>query len=169
MNLLIIGGLFVLGILALVGAIFLGMSEQRAAARNNRAEPHLPAAATPPPATRQISQSAQSVPAQSTSRPLTEAPTMVRPTPSYSVADEPTFASREPTFVNREPERELPALNGQFHEVVSEIRTLHQQALQLEQRLNILTEMVDRLERAQTDRTGLGEEPYSVHDNTTRS
>jgi hypothetical protein len=29
--------------------------------------------------------------------------------------------------------------------------------------------MVDRLERAQAGRTSLGEEPYSMHDNTTHS
>ena len=159
MNFLIIGGLIVIGVLALVGAIFLGMGEQRTA-RNNRVEPELPAApAAAPTITRQLSQPAQSVPTQSVSRPLTETPTLTRPTPSYSVPTEPSFASQEPT-------RELPTLNGQFHEVVSEIRTLHQQALHLEQRLNILTDMVDRLEHTATSRTGHDEEPYSMHDNT---
>lgn len=174
MNLLIIGGLFVVGILALVGAIFLGMSEQRAA-RNNHAQPELPAApaAAPPTSTvtRQLSQPAQSVPTQSVpvqsiSRPLSETPTMVRSTPGYTMTDEPTFAGHESTFANREPAHELPTLNGQFHEVVREIRTLHQQASQLEQRLNSLTELVNRLERTQTNRPGLSEDPYSIHDNT---
>ena len=141
MNFLIIGGLLAFGILALVGAIFLGLSEQRATStRNNRVEQ-----AALPDLSRPVTHS------------VVESPTMVRPN---------LPASGETTFSREEQERRLSALNGQFHEVVSEIRTLHQQALQLEQRLNILTDMVDRLEHTATSRIDASEEPYPMHDNT---
>lgn len=140
MNLLIIGGLLALGILALVGAVFLGLSDQRSqAARNNSTEQSLPVGRSQPTVARTI-----------------EGPTMVRP--NLSTADETTFAGRG-------SERQLPALNGQFHEVVGEIRTLHQQALQLEQRLSVLNEMVDRLERTQAGHTSIEEASHPAQDN----
>ncbi|GAC1378849.1 MAG: hypothetical protein NVSMB33_03510 [Ktedonobacteraceae bacterium] len=141
MNLLIVGGLLALGVLALVGAIFLALSEQRATtARNKSIE--LPAS----PARND----------QATHKAI-ENPTMVQP--NRPVADETTLASTA-------SERHLPALNGQFHKVVGEIRTLHQQARQLEQRLSVLTEMVDRIESSQSSHTSIEEEAYPGHDNT---
>lgn len=40
-------------------------------------------------------------------------------------------------------------LNGQFHELATELRTLHQQSLELRQRLGALTEIADHLEHLQ--------------------
>ena len=141
MNFLIIGGLLAFGILALVGAIFLGLSEQRATStRNNRVEQ-----AALPDLSRPVTHS------------VVESPTMVRPN---------LPASGETTFSREEQERRLSALNGQFHEVVGEIRTLHQQALQLEQRLGVLTEIVDRIERSQSGHTSIEEESFTKQDNT---
>jgi len=140
-NFLIIGGLLAFGILALVGAIFLGLSEQRATStRNNRVEQ-----AALPDLSRPVTHS------------VVESPTMVRPN---------LPASGETTFSREEQERRLSALNGQFHEVVGEIRTLHQQALQLEQRLGVLTEIVDRIERSQSGHTSIEEESFTKQDNT---
>ncbi len=42
-------------------------------------------------------------------------------------------------------------LSGQFYEMADEIRTLHQQAWQLEQRLSALSEMVNQIELTRND------------------
>jgi hypothetical protein len=61
------------------------------------------------------------------------------------------------------------ALNGQFHELAAELRTLYQQAADLEQRLRTLTEIADRIEGSSSDSFGTGEETatHSAFDSTT--
>lgn len=62
-------------------------------------------------------------------------------------------------------EQMLPALNGQFREFASELRSLHQQAWELEQRLRGMTEIVDRIENTRANQVSIEEETRSQADN----
>ncbi|MBV9229735.1 MAG: hypothetical protein JOZ18_10515 [Chloroflexi bacterium] len=133
MNLLIIGGLLIVAAAAIIGAILLGINEQRTEATRS-------ISVKPSPST----ESSQLV-----TRKLEDEPVLVRPNAPA-----------------REEEQRLPSLNGQFHELAGEIRTLHQQAWQLEQRLSILTEMVDHIENTQGDHLSFQEGSHPTSDNT---
>lgn len=129
MNLLIIGGLLAIGLVAIAGAVLLSISEQRSqsAATSSIKQPILAERSEPPPAPRTVSEPTP---------PRTAG--ISRPTRRLApLAEEMTHTSRE---------GELPVLNGQFHEMAEEIRTLHQQAQQLEQRLSTLSEMIEHIE-----------------------
>src|SRR6266568_4075808 len=87
-----------------------------------------------------------------------------QPTTTTSRPNLPT--TRESNLPSRGEDQRLSSLNGQFHELASEVRTLHQQASQLEQRLSILTEMVDHIERTQGGRFSIEEETAPTSDNS---
>ena len=131
MNLLIIGGLLGLALVAILVAVLLGMGEQRA----EKARTHN---------------------APATSTIATEAPPEVinAPTSSYPAL---SSATGKRVLVDTE-EQMLPALNGQFREFASELRSLHQQAWELEQHLRGMTEMVDRIEIARANAVNIEEE-----------
>src|SRR5579859_571989 len=128
MNVLILGGLLLLAAAAIIGAILLGLSEQRAEGAGQRsAEPPVAQASPPPLITRQLGDEA--------------------------AASSPVLSPREETTTTlprseQAPGRDqgLPSLNGQVHELADEIRALHQQAWQLEQRLSVLTEVMGHIE-----------------------
>ena len=147
MNLLIIGGLLVVGIAAIVGAVLLGLGEQRATTARSTQPPQPTLPVRSEPVTR-------SEPA-----PQRYGAQTVRLRPNV-----PTMG--EDTLAHKGEEERLPALNGQFRELAGEIRSLHQQAWQLEQRLSVLTEMVDHLEHTQSGHTNIEEESYTSPDNT---
>ena len=143
MNLLIIGGLLVVAAAAIIGAVLIGMSEQRTErARNGR-----------------LKQPTSTASSDLSARKLMEEPTTTASRPNF-----PT--TRESNLPSRGEDQRLSSLNGQFHELASEVRTLHQQASQLEQRLSILTEMVDHIERTQGGRFTIEEETAPTSDNT---
>ena len=151
MNLLIIGGLFAVAILAVVGIVFLSLSERNAeAVRKANTQP-----ATPP-----IARSARPT------VPLTA--TEDREPAPHTAAKEPVIQRQrfsrksETNSADREENQLLPMLNGQFHEFVDELRDLHQQAWELEQRLSVLTQMVDHIERTQANRISI-EEEETIH------
>lgn len=133
MNLLIIGGLLVVAAAALIGAVLIGISEQR----NERAR------------NASLRQPASTASNDLATHKLVEAP-----------------ATRESNLPSRGEKQHISSLNGQFHELASEIRTLHQQASQLQQRLSILTEMVDHIESTQDGRISIEEEAAPASDNT---
>jgi len=135
MSLLIIGGLFALGVVAILGAILLGIGEQR---REN---------ALSAPVSRPVDERTASL--SSPSAPLTTA----RPTIPL---DRPT------TRLPNEESTTYTALNGQFHELAAEIRELHQQAWDLEQRLSTLADTIARIERLQNGHTSIEEEISSL-------
>jgi hypothetical protein len=120
MNLLIIGGLLAVGLLALLGAVFLAMGERRAPS------PSVTAKTTQPLK-------------QPTSAPAAKMP----------ATNETLPAVREETPL---------ALNGQYHELANELRTLHGHAIELEQRLSVLTGMADHLEHAQVGSVSIEED-----------
>lgn len=147
MNLLIIGGLFAVAILAIIGIILLSLGERNAqAARQGAAQTTSPTVAR-------------------TARPTVPlAPAENHDANAHSRMQEPTIQRRtfprngETTDVDHKANSLIPMLNGQFHEFVDELRSLHQQAWELEHRLSSLTQMVDRIERSQSHSVSIEEE-----------
>src|SRR5215469_6740456 len=138
---LIIGGLLILAVLAIVGAVLLSIGEQRAdrSSASSRATPNtsIPAPALPQ-APIVSSGAAQTAPARQ-GVPVTP--------------EKPQRATVESP--------QLYALNGQFRELAAELRTLYQQAWDLERRLRVLMEMADRIEDRQDSQISIEEEAYS--------
>lgn len=135
MNILILGGLFALGIVAILVVVVLARGEQgQNKARANGIGVQAPSPVEPHPT------SDPEVPAISRSQRLT---VPLDRTPALVGLDE------QPTSVR---------LNQQFHELADEIRALHQHAWDLEQRLSALTEMVDHVESVQNGHTSVEEE-----------
>ena len=54
-------------------------------------------------------------------------------------------------------EESFPISNGQLHELVSQLQTLHQQSQELERRLSVLTNMVEHIQRSQNSRLSIEE------------
>lgn len=129
MNILIIGGLLGLAVVAILGAVLLGIGEDRAE-KVQKASAGASATAL--------------LPQQSQSRHLS-APEGVPVVPATPIVTRPTIPL--PPF----PENEsLASLNGQVREITDELRTLALRAGELEQHLNLLS---DRLERQQVHRS----------------
>ena len=141
MNLLIIGGLLVVAAAAILGAVLIGISEQRAETARKAS----------------LKQPISTASDDLTTRKLVEEPNTSRPN---------LLTTRESNLPSSGEDHHLSSLNGQFHELASEIRTLHQQAWQLEQRLSILTETVDQIDRTQGGRISIEEESPPTSDNT---
>jgi hypothetical protein len=134
-NILILGGLFALGIVAILVVVVLARGEQRQhTARANETGGQAPSPVEPSPT------SVPEVPAISQSQRLT------------------VPLDRAPTLVGFDEQSASVRLNQPFHELADEIRALHQHAWDLEQRLGALTEMVDHIERVQNGHTSVEEE-----------
>ena len=132
MNLLLIAGLLGLALVAILVAVLLGMSEQQAGkARANNAT------------------------ASPESAPATASPAESGKVVTSNI---PTSATTQKNALVDTDEQMLPALNGQFREFASELRSLHQQAWELEQRLLGMTEMVDRIENTRANHISIEEE-----------
>ena len=126
MSTLIIGGLFVVALLALVGLVFVLRSES-STTRAAQTKPVGPQSS----ATSHVAATSQPVTAThgDVSSSLAPAPTV----PDSIEPEEPHFAMA----------------NGQFHELAEELHTLHEQSQEIEHRLSILSEMIERIERSQ--------------------
>jgi len=122
-NMLIIGGLLGLAVVAILGAVLLGISEDRAEKAQK--------ASVAGGATALLPQQSQSrrlaAPEEPPAVPAT--PVLARPTTPLT-----SFTEGE----------SLASLNGQMREITDELRMLALRAGELEQRLNLLS---DRLER----------------------
>ncbi|HJT57135.1 MAG TPA: hypothetical protein VJ761_11620 [Ktedonobacteraceae bacterium] len=141
MNLLIMGGLFVIAAAAILGAVLLSISEQRAEkARAN---------GVPTSVATNISSPAHNT--SNSSGPLS------RPAPTRQAG--PVTIDR--SFAARGDDQQVSALNGQFHELAAELRTLYQHAWELEQHLRVLTEAVDRIEHSQSGHFSIAEEAHA--------
>lgn len=143
MNILIVGGLLLVGIAAILVAVFLAVSDQRketARVNSLKLDSEI-RSSTPSAPTVPVVPPAQKEPVPPSSATATTATRPNRPSTGKSSL---MLDSRQDEGIEK-----LPALNGQFHELANEIRSLHQQAWQLEQRLSVLTEMVDHVERSQ--------------------
>jgi hypothetical protein len=150
MNVLILGGLLLIAAAAIIGAILLGVSEQRAEARRHSSQqPPLSPAGQQPLVTRQLG---DEVAASS-------------PVPSPQA--ETTTALARGVEATEEGQM-LPSLNGQVHELAGEVRALHQQAWQLEQRLSVLTEVLEQMENASNEHLRVEEGPHPHPTDRTR-
>jgi hypothetical protein len=127
MTLLIIGGMLIVALLAILGAVFLSVSEQRA----EKARSNGNIAVSPPVSTTIVEQS-------SAAHRITE-----RSIPP--VQNQTTTAERpvSPTGGGQQQYE----LNGQFHELSVELQTLYQHAWELERRLRTLAEVAERIEK----------------------
>ncbi len=134
MNLLIIAGLLALALVAILVAVLLSISEQQA--EKTRKQDTI----TP-----------------STSAPASTAPVEAGNTPNRTALSATT---QKDVLVDTD-EQILPLLNGQFREFASELRSLQQQASELEQRLRGMTEMVDRIENTRANHISIEEDTHT--------
>ena len=126
MNLLIVGGLLVFGLLAILGAALLARDEKGAAETVKK-----PAAA-----------------------PMPEPAENGGPGPKAAVKD---VATGQNLPVPQE-ETQPASLNGQFHELAAELRTLYQETQELERRLNLLVKIANHIEYVQQEHVSVEEE-----------
>lgn len=131
MNMLILGVLFVVALLAIGGAVWLAVGERQ---DNNKA-----AASAAPAPSQQIAANSTAGQGASAGRSAV-APAKVPLEPDEFVAPAPAAPAAH-------GEQPFSALNGQFYELAAELRTLHRESQSIERRLGILTEMVSRIER----------------------
>ncbi|HLI05965.1 MAG TPA: hypothetical protein VKV40_05290 [Ktedonobacteraceae bacterium] len=156
MNVLILGGIFLIAFIAIVAAALLAMGERapeinagNSAVTNSVAIPA--AAADTSAGTGTGGDAGKPVP----TIPLTaQAPnTAGRDLSSpASVSSSVTSALSSPdreSFSLAEAQEEPESFNGQFRALSAELRALRTRAREMEQRLNMLMEIVDRIERDQ--------------------
>ncbi len=131
MDTLIIGGLLVVGIVAIVALFFVLRGDDT---------PTTPATA------------------QDVSQPTSESPNPNTPIsvqqPPINTRGATTEARTVPSIgTDASPEEEplKVRLNGQFHELAHGLRTLQQQATDMEQRLGSLNQMIDNIENDSTE------------------
>ncbi len=150
MNLLIIGGLLAIAVVAILIAVLLGMSEQRAEkARSNGGA--TTASTVTMPLAEQSTTSTRALEQGTSTRQLS------------SLVEKPLRSADEG--------QQIIALNGQLHELAAELRTLYQQAWELERRLRGLTEKVDHIEEMRNNQFHVEEEEthsQSSTDSTTK-
>lgn len=127
MNILIIGGLLALAVVAILGAVLLGISEDRAEKARKANE---------------VVSTTMSLPQQSPSRQLEEPVVAPQTVPLTPLLTTPT--GQLPSL---DEDERLAALNGQMRALTSELRALAQRAGELEQRLNDLSAALERHQR----------------------
>jgi hypothetical protein len=147
-TLLIIGGLLIVALLAILGAVFFSVSDQRASRAQHTVEVSQSSSSASPMITQKLAEKSRVEP----STPIGQ---------SMPVATERSFDS---TAVQQQPY----TLNGQFHELTVELKTLYQHAWELERRLRTLAEVANRIENKQSNQAGTEEEmrPQASADST---
>ncbi len=148
MSFLIIGGSFVVALLAIVGLVVLLRQEQQTQTTSTNPKPVIVEKTTPPAAT------PAPVKAQEVERV-----TQVLPTDQDSDTQYLTHNEDEHLY-----DEHLSISEGQLHEFAVELHTLHEQAQELEHRLSILTEMIGRIQHSQNGHSSLEEETYHAQD-----
>jgi hypothetical protein len=140
-TLLIIGGLLIVALLAILGAVFLSVSEQRADKARTKGSVIVSSSSATP----LVEQSSAASRVAERATPLRQnlPPTAERPL-SPTGGDQQQYA-----------------LNGQFHELAVELQTLYQHAWELERRLRTLAEVADRIEKTNSNQIGIEEEIHS--------
>jgi hypothetical protein len=130
-TLLIIGVMLIVALLAILGAVYLSVSDQRADKARTNGGANLSSTNYSPVIVQQ----------QSENRQLEQTTTTRQSVPTLT---EKPVRSAE---INQQPY----ALNGQFHELAVELQTLYQHAWELERRLRTLAEVADRIEKTQSN------------------
>ena len=149
MSTLIIGVLFVVALVAIIGIVLVLRSERRPAqVTTPETPPHIVPADTSAAALEQevpTNEALPVLPAQPMPQPSDE-----QEEPTVQVARQDSAASTAYDGAYTPPVSEVRVrLNGQFYELANSLRDLRQQASDMEQRLNVLTEMIDSIERKQ--------------------
>jgi hypothetical protein len=140
-TLLIIGGLLAVALLAVLAAVFLGLSDQR---------------------TEKARSNAQATLGPTSTRPFIEQQTAGNRALEQTVPIRQAIpSSTEQRKVSTEESQQAYALNGQFHELTVELQTLHQHAKELERRLRTLAEVADRIEKTPGDQVITEGERYT--------
>lgn len=144
MDTLIIGGLLVIGIGAIVALFFVlrsGNTPQakppEAVPQTAREVPPTPVAPEPQAEESDVARTAPEVMPLSETRTVPVAETVVQDGVAHA---HPVFEQEQPLRVH---------LNGQFHELTQGLRSLQQQATEMEQRLSSLNQMLEGIERNQ--------------------
>lgn len=144
MNILIIGGLLGLAVLAILGAVLLGLGEDRAdKARKAAAQQPTSTTALLPQQSQSLQTASQELayPSASTYQSVPATPILSRPTIPL-----PVSSTGESTG-----SLNLANLNGQVSEIASELHTLAQRAGEMQQRLTALSEILSSHERPHFD------------------
>jgi hypothetical protein len=137
-TLVIIGGLLAVALLAILGAVLLGISEQRVDRARTNGGANLSSTALSPVMPQRPAENSE-----------VEQSTTIRQ--SLPASTERSLRSKE---MNQPPY----ALNGQFHELAVELQTLYTHAWELERRLRTLAEVADRIEKTQSNQVGIEDE-----------
>lgn len=138
-SMLVVGGLLVIGLVALLGAVFLAMGDRHAERRTQGAA----APVADAPATTQASEP-QARPTQQL-----QSTQQLQQTQPFTHNRSRELIADEPTMMLAAEEVRLAALNGQIQELTAMLRSMYQQTADLEQRLNALGALADRIERSQ--------------------
>ena len=149
MDILIIGGLLVIGVGALIALFFVlrGGNAQQAKAPEAVPQTAREVPPTPMPEPEHQPQAEQirvTAPMQEIT-PLSEARTV----PAAETAVQDGTTTTQPVYEKEQPLR--VHLNGQFHELTHGLRSLQQQATEMEQRLSSLNQMLETIERNQPE------------------
>jgi hypothetical protein len=141
MTLLFIGGMLIVALLAILGAVFLSVSDQRA----NKAQANGNVTVSSPGTVALVAQSSAASPATEKTIPQrqNQPPTLERPLSTIGGGQQPY------------------ALNGQFHELTVELQTLYQHAWELERRLRTLAEVADRIEKTNNNQIEIQDEIHA--------
>jgi len=141
MTLLIIGGMLIVALLAILGAVFLSISDQRA----NKEQANGNVIVSSPGTVPLVAQSSAASPATGKTIPQRQNQ------PSTSERPLSTIGDGQQPYV----------LNGQFHELTVELQTLYQHAWELERRLRTLAEVADRIEKTNNNPIAIQEEIHA--------
>ena len=143
MTILIVGGMLLVALLAILGAVFLSVGDQRA----NRAQANGNVTVSSPATVPLVEQSSAASPATEKTSPQrqNQPPTSERPLSTIGGGQQPY------------------TLNGQFHELAVELQTLYQHAWELERRLRTLADVAVRIEQTQSNPIGIEEETLAQH------
>jgi hypothetical protein len=159
MNILILVGIFFIALVAIVAAALLVMGERGAesnagnSAITNPAA--IPAAASGAGTRAGAGRSMPTIPLSAQASDATDRG--VAPSASVLPPMTRTFPSLDrERFPLTEAQEEPDSLNGQFHELSAELRTLQTRAREMEQRISTLMEIVDRIERDQDGLLDIG-------------
>ncbi len=141
MTLLIIGALLAVALLAILVAVYLSVSEQRAEKARRNSGANLSSAGFNTTIAQQQTENRQV--GQTTSTRQIMPPSTEKPVRS--------------TEINQQ----RYALDGQFHELTVELKTLYQHASELERRLHTLVEAADRIEKTHNNQVSTEEEIHT--------
>jgi hypothetical protein len=134
-NLLIAGGLLIIGVIALVALVFVIRSESITEESES----------VPPP-----------VPTRQQEVPEADATPSTVPTPPVSDTSVTSTSDKQVTSTWQ------PLANGQFYELKNELQSLHGQAQELEYRIRTLVDMLEHVEQDQNEHSSSEERPSST-------